>query len=141
MTVRPDYSLSRARYTPFLFTVVGTETQEASNRGEDITILTALSRVGVDPWQEAARLARLPRGDAARSLASTFANLPDKHWAEGDAQGTAHRMIETLPQPAPRAPAPLGPWIFLTWRFWTAVALSLAMVALNAFAETLGPLI
>ena len=90
MTVRPDYSLSRARYTHFLFTVVGTETHEASNRGEDITVLTALSRVGVDPWQEAARLARLPRGDAARSLADTFTNLPDTHWAEGDAQGTAH---------------------------------------------------
>ena len=134
MTVRPDYSLSRARYTPFLFTVVGTETPEASNRGEDITILTALSRVGVDPWQEAARLAR-------RSLADTFTKLPDTHWAEGDAQGTAHRMIDTLPEQASEAPAKLGVWIFLTWRFWAAVALALAMVALNAFAENLGPLI
>lgn len=141
MTVRPDYSLSRARYTHFLFTVVGTETHEASNRGEDITVLTALSRVGVDPWQEAARLARLPRGDAARSLADTFTNLPDAHWAEGDAQGTAHRMIETLPQPATPAPATPGVWIFLTWRFWAAVGLALAMVALNALSENLGPLI
>jgi hypothetical protein len=138
MTVSLDYPLSRARYTAFLFTVVGTETHEANNRGEDITILTALSRVGVDPWQEAARLARLSRRDAARSLANTFTNLPDTRWAEGDAEGTARRMIGTLPAWTPRAPTAPGVWIFMTWRFWAAVGLVLAMVALNAFAKDLG---
>lgn len=37
------------------------ERREASNSGDDITVLTALSRMGVDPWREAARLAVMPR--------------------------------------------------------------------------------
>ena len=114
MTVRPDYALSRARYTAFLFTVVGTETRDAPNSGEDITVLTALTRIGIDPWEEAARLAVLPRAEAAQSLAATFINLPD-----------------TLPPLSHRPSPPLGSGIFLTWRFWAAGSLVLALVALN----------
>jgi hypothetical protein len=135
MTVRPHYALSRARYTPFLFTVVGTERHDARNSGEEITVLTALSRIGVDPWQEAARLAELPRVEAAASLAATFIDLPDTHWTLGDAEGTAQRIVDTLPELTYRAPAALGSWLFLTWRFWAAVGLTLALVALN-YIET-----
>lgn len=131
MTVLPDYALSRARYTPFLFTVVGTERNDAKNGGEDITVLTALARIGIDPWQEAARLAVLPRVEAAESLAETFLNLPDTRWTLGDASGTAQRIVDTLPQLSRHGPVPLGSWIFLTWRFWAAVGLVLALVALN----------
>lgn len=140
MTVRPDYSLSHARYTPFLFTAVGTEKAgpENGNRGgEEITVLTALSRMGVDPWREAARLAELPRGEAAEALAATFNNLPDSHWAEGDASGAAMRLVEMLPKLRRRVPAAVGPWILLTWRFWIAVALALALVALHTFGDRL----
>lgn len=131
MTVVSDYALSRARYTPFLFTVVGTERRGARNSGEDITILTALSRIGIDPWEEAARLAVLPRVKAAESLAATFVNLPDTRWAVGDAVGAAQRIVDTLPNMNGCEPASLGPWIFFTWRFWAAVGLVLALVALN----------
>lgn len=131
MTVRPDYALSRARYTPFLFTVVGTERADARNSGEEITVLTALARIGLDPWQEAARLSVLPRLEAARSLAATFTNLPDTRWDRGDAAGTAQRMIDTLPEVSRSAPAVPGSWIFLSWRFWAGVGLVLALVALN----------
>jgi hypothetical protein len=131
MTVRPDYALSRARYTPFLFTVVGTETSGAQNSGEDITVLTALSRIGIDPWEEAARLAVLPRAEAAQSLAATFINLPDTRWALGDAAGTARRIVDTLPPLNHRAPPPPGSGIFVTWRFWAAGGLVLALVALH----------
>ena len=135
MTVRPDYALSRARYTPFLFTVVGTERRDAENSGEDITVLTALARIGIDPWEEAARLAVLPRAEAAQSLAATFINLPDTHWALGDATGTARRFVDTLPPLSHRAPPPPGSGIFLTWRFWAAGSLVLALLALNYMAN------
>lgn len=131
MTVLPDYGLSRARYTPFLFTAVGTERSDAENGGEDITVLTALARLGMDPWQEAARLATLPRVQAAEALAATFVNLPDAHWALGDAAGTAHRIVDWLPQLSRRAPAESDFRIFLTWRFWAAVGFTLALVAMN----------
>ncbi|HQS18280.1 hypothetical protein [Reyranella sp.] len=130
MTVLPDYALSRARYTAFLFTVVGTERRDAANSGEDITVLTALTRIGIDPWQEAARLALLPRVEAAKSLAATFINLPDTRWTLGDAAGTAQRIVDTLPQVSRHRPAPLGSRIFLRWRFWAAVCLVLALLAL-----------
>ena len=140
MTVRPDYSLSHARFTPFLFAVVGTETSRAVNRGEDITVLTALSRMGVDPWREAARLAELPREEAAAALAATFVNLPDARWAGGDAARAARRLVDLLPQRRLRPPATIGrPFfqmrIFLTWRFWIGVALVLALVALHTVAD------
>ncbi|WP_422033566.1 hypothetical protein [Reyranella sp.] len=131
MTVLPDYALSRARYTAFLFTVVGTERSDAPNSGEDITVLGALARIGIDPWQEAARLALLPRVEAAKSLAATFVNLPDTRWTLGDAAGTARRIVDTLPQSSRHGPPPLGYRIFLGWRFWAAVCLALALLALN----------
>ncbi|WP_422009814.1 hypothetical protein [Reyranella sp.] len=130
MTVLPDYALGRARYTAFLFTVVGTERSDAENRGEDITVLTALARIGIDPWQEAARLALLPRLEAAKSLASTFVNLPDTRWTLGDAAGTAYRIIDTLPPLSRHGPAPRASRIFLNWRFWVAAGLALALLAL-----------
>jgi hypothetical protein len=137
MTVRPDYSLSHARYTPFLFTAVGTETA-GPGKGEEITVLTALSRMGVDPWREAARLADLPRDAAAEALAATFVNLPDTRWAEGDAAGAALRLVDTLPKLRRRVPAPVGPWILLNWRFWIGIALLLALVGLHALAGEIG---
>ena len=139
MTGRPDCAPSRARYTHFLFTVVGSERRDARNSGEDITILTALARMGVDPWEEAARLAVLPRVEAAQSLETTFVNLPDIHWAAGDAAGTARRIVDKLPELSRHGPAILGPWIFLTWRFWAAAGLVLALVAVNYLGNWIGP--
>lgn len=148
MTVRPDYSLSHARYTPFLFTAVGTEKADPANAnpdlrmgGEEITVLTAFSRMGVDPWREAARLAELPREEAAAALAATFNNLPDAHWAEGDASGAAMRLVEMLPRRHLRVPAAIGPWIFFTWRFWIGVALVVALVALHGYADGIGAIL
>lgn len=140
MTVRPDYALSRARYTHFLFTVVGSERRGTQNSGEDITVLTALERLGIDPWQEAARLSVLPRAEAAESLAATFVNLPDTRWAAGDATGAARRIINTLPEPSQRAPARLSPRTFLTWGLWAAVGLALALIAVNYMVSAIGPL-
>lgn len=140
MTVRPDYALSRARYTHFLFTVVGSERRGTQNSGEDITVLTALERLGIDPWQEAARLSVLPRAEAAESLAATFVNLPDTRWAAGDATGAARRIINTLPEPSHRAPARLSPRTFLAWGLWAAVGLALALIAVNYMVSAIGPL-
>ena len=139
MIDRPDHSPSHARYTSFLFTVVGAEKSDARNSGEDITVLTALARIGIDPWQEAARLARLPRGEAADSLAATFLNLPDTRWADGDAAGAAQRLVDALPKPRSRAAAPVGSWVFMSWGFWAAVGLALVLVALNSFGNAVNP--
>jgi len=75
MTLRPEYLLGRSTFNAFLFAAVGEE-----KVGLRLTVLTALTRLGLDPWQEAARLSDLPRETAARALAVTIAMLPEGDW-------------------------------------------------------------
>src|SRR4051794_2724524 len=55
----------------FLYSLIGEQ-----GNGTPLTILSAFAQLGLDPWREAARLARLPRDEAARELASLIARLP-----------------------------------------------------------------
>jgi hypothetical protein len=72
MTLRPEYSLGHSEYNAYLFAAVGEE-----KVGLPLTVLTALTRLGFDPWREAARLSDLPRETAARAFAVTIAMLPE----------------------------------------------------------------
>ena len=95
MTLRPEYSLGHSAYNDFLFGTLG---QDAA--GTEITVLSALSRLGIDPWQEAARLAALPRDAAASALAATIARLPDGTWPDAEAAKIAARLVTSLPEGA-----------------------------------------
>ena len=92
MTLRPEYSLGHSEYNAFLFAAVGEEAV-----GLPLTVLTALSRLGVDPWQEAARLSDLPREAATRAVAATIARLPEGDWKASDAETIAARLVDCLP--------------------------------------------
>ena len=92
MTLRPEYSLGHSEYNAFLFAAVGEEAV-----GLPLTVLTALSRLGIDPWQEAARLSDLPRETAARVFAQTIARLPEGDWKASDAEAIAARLVDSLP--------------------------------------------
>ena len=107
MTLRPEYSLGHSAYNGFLHAEVGEEAN-----GVRLTVLTALTRLGIDPWQEAARLADLPRDVAITALAAAIARLPEGNWKVADAEAIATRLAGLLPghssaaiaQPQPRAP-------------------------------------
>jgi hypothetical protein len=60
MTLRPEHSLGHSEYNAFLFAAVGEE-----KIGLQLTVLTALTRLGFDRWQEALRLSDMPRETAA----------------------------------------------------------------------------
>jgi hypothetical protein len=75
MALRPEYSLGHSKYTAFLFAAIGEE-----KVGLPLTVLTALTRLGFDPWREAARLSDLPKETAARVFAVTIAMLPEGDW-------------------------------------------------------------
>src|SRR6185369_8919151 len=62
-----------------------------------LTVLSALSRLNVDPWVEAAQLSVLPKDTAARRLATLIARLPGGRWAHADCMAIANRLIELLP--------------------------------------------
>src|SRR5258707_7170575 len=64
MTLRPEYSLGHSEYNAFLFAAVGEE-----KVGLPLTVLTALTRLGFDPWREASRLSGLAKETAARAFA------------------------------------------------------------------------
>jgi hypothetical protein len=99
-----DYSASRARvpaaFDTFLFASVGED-----QRGALLSVLSALARVNLDPWQEAAKLARMPVKAATQRLASLIAALPEPSLVGGDAAAIAARLIALLP-PAPSAKTP-----------------------------------
>jgi hypothetical protein len=139
MTLRPEYALGHSRYNAFLFASVGEE-----GNGVSLTVLTALTRLGLDPWQEAARLSDLPREAAARALAATIATLPEGDWKASDSGVIATRLVGWLPgRSAPPVPLPAsspridspktGSLTAGRWLVWSAVAV--AMVCLTLYLQ------
>jgi hypothetical protein len=94
MALRPEYALGHSPYNAFLFAAVGEE-----RIGVPLTVLSALARLGFDPWQEAARLADLPRETAARVFAVTIAMLPAGNWKASDVEAISARLVNSLPVP------------------------------------------
>ena len=78
----------RKRYDPFLMEPLCTE-----STGMDLSVMSALARAGLDPWEEAERLSGLPRWAAAHAIRLTLAPLVD---AVG-----ARALAERLPKAAP----------------------------------------
>jgi hypothetical protein len=92
MTLRPEYSLGHSEYNAFLFASVGEE-----KTGLQLTVQTALIRLGLDPWQEAARLSGLPKAAAAQALAAAMARLPEGDWVAANLPDIAARLVANLP--------------------------------------------
>ena len=102
MTLRPEYSLGHSEYNAFLFASVGEE-----KIGLPLTVLTALTRLDIDPWREAARLSDLSRETAARALAAVIARLPEGNWKASDSPEIAARLVCCLPERSvPAVPSP-----------------------------------
>ena len=90
--LRPEYSLGHSEYNPFLFAAIGED-----KAGLPLTVLSALTRLGFDPWQEAGRLSDLPRETAAVALAATIATLPEGDWKATESGAIAARLVAWLP--------------------------------------------
>jgi hypothetical protein len=65
-----------------------------------LSVLSALARLDLDPWREAANLARLPGETATERLASLVAKLPDGQSPHREPGSIAVRLIALLPRPA-----------------------------------------
>jgi hypothetical protein len=95
--IRPAWASSLgSEFDAFLFAPVG-----ADGHGALLSVLSALARLNLDPWQEAAKLSLLPRDVATRRLASLIAVLPDEASAPMDCPTIAARLIALLPRRAP----------------------------------------
>ena len=63
-----------------------------------LSVLSALARMNVDPWQEATRLAAMPKAIAERTLVSTLDLVSDRNLNPLEAEVIAARLVQLLPQ-------------------------------------------
>ena len=122
------FALQRSDLSGFLFADVG---EEAS--GMTLSVVSTLARRGVDPWQEAGRLASLPRTAAIDALAGMISAMPASRWSLPDATAIATRLVALLPARSSPPIEPATPPSWATWRWAaTAVLLGVAFVAVAA---------
>jgi hypothetical protein len=93
--VTPAISVSffRSEFNDFLYAPIGADRNEMP-----LSVLSALTRLNLDPWKEAAELSELPKGAARQRLAALIARLPGGRWASADSEAIADRLIELLPR-------------------------------------------
>ena len=77
----------------------------------ELSVVSALARFGVDPWQEAARLATLPQELAADGMRLLLDQLPEGGWRAraSDTPAIAARLVKLLPRGASTAVQPDQP--------------------------------
>ena len=103
ISVAKDHATARSvsvvvrgsEFDKFLFATIGVDRNDMP-----LSVLSALARLDVDPWLEAAELARLPRETATQRLASSIAALTDRPSAHLDTGTIAGRLIALLPSRA-----------------------------------------
>jgi hypothetical protein len=127
VTLRPEYSLGHSQFNAFLFALVGEE-----KSGLQLTVLSALARLGLDPWEEAERLSTLSEEAATSALTARLADLPNDSWKTVDSRSIAVHLVSYLPKrsssqggslEAPKSSP--GVWSLLAW-----VALAATIAAL-----------
>jgi hypothetical protein len=92
MPLRRAFAPMLPEFDSFLFATVGEELD-----GVPLSVLSVLSRLGLDPRDEAARLSHLTKEAAADQLARMIARLSDRCWTLSEARKIAGGLIERLP--------------------------------------------
>jgi hypothetical protein len=81
-----------SEFDRFLFASIGDQ-----ENGTPVSVFSAFARSDMDPWQEAARLAQMPKPLAAQSVASVIETLPNGRWSSPDSEMIAIRLVDLLP--------------------------------------------
>ena len=103
MPTRDVFALDRSGFNGFLYADIGTEPG-----GSRLTVLSALARLGEDPWAQAALWARMPKAAASAALAAIIAQMPVAPEDRRAAAHTATRLVQLLAPPPPAAPRQPG---------------------------------
>ena len=92
MTPATSVTFFRPEFGDFLYTSIRADSDDMP-----LSVLSALARLGMDPWKEAAELTELS-ADAARERLSQFiARLPGERWAQTHSVSIVARLVELLP--------------------------------------------
>lgn len=129
-----------ARYNDFLFAPIS----EQAN-GIQLSVLSALARMNVDPWEEAARLEAMPLGEAEWALVATLSKVPGRTWSLSDAEGIAKRLVQHLPHatyPAPNVGSETkrdGARLINFWLMWVGFMVAMSLAQPRHHPTTAGP--
>jgi hypothetical protein len=132
MTPATSVSFYKPVFSDFLYAQV----DEGWN-GNPLSVLSALTRLNVDPWMEAAELAELPEESARRRLAELLERLPSRPWARTESGSIADRLLKLLPHSSPSEapPTQLGHGILhVTFTPQLKMVIFLAAIGVYAFA-------
>ena len=137
MTLRGSFRPLRPDLDRFLFATVGDEID-----GVPLSVVSALTRLGLDPWQEAGRLSSLSNREAVEQLARLIAELPGLFRPLAEAREIADRLIQLLPRhdtdcgstlQVQIRPSYLRPALPRTSQLWIASLVLAAAVLASAF--------
>jgi hypothetical protein len=126
---RPSVSSLSSRYDHFLFAPI----REEAN-GMQLSMLSALARMDVDPWEEATRLAAMPKAIAERTLVSILDRVLPKSRNPAETEVIATRLVQLLPRRgdgvtiASTAGAKIGAQ-GTYWLVWLGFALALSLLS------------
>jgi hypothetical protein len=87
--------LLRTDLNDFLFSPIANDAN-----GMHLTVLSALARSGVDPWDEAARLAALTREGATQKIVQMLAEIPNGPTPGDQTASMAARLVAQLHAPS-----------------------------------------
>jgi hypothetical protein len=79
-------------FDAFLYAQIGEEAN-----GMQLSVLSALARQNVDPWEFARQLTTLQREPAIQILAARLAHLPERSNGGATAEGIAAQLVALLP--------------------------------------------
>jgi hypothetical protein len=133
MALSARFSLLHSDLNDFLFASVGEE-----QNGVTLSVVSGLTRLGLDPWEEAARLTPLPKALAAEALARLIARLPICRAQPLDDLAISRRLVELLPAQTQTAPlqARRGTWSGHNDAWWTLMLFASLAVAAAVLAST-----
>lgn len=117
-------------YNAFLYATIGVDAN-----GSAVSVLSAMARLNLDPWQESKALAELSASAAARRLASLIAAAPGGSLNLGEQGGRVDRLVKLLPARTSAllpvmAPHKLLPGVAVLTQSRTALYVLFALIAL-----------
>jgi len=89
------FGFMATEFDAFVYASIGEE-----RNGMLLSVLSALVRLDVDPWREAAELAKMPPDAANQRLTSLIESLPDKPSTRPEPRTIATRLMALLPRAA-----------------------------------------
>lgn len=123
MSDHDAFALGQSDLNRFLFAVICVE-----GNGMPLSVISALARQGLDPWQEAGRLSRLPKSAATEGLARIITAMSTDKWIIADAMAIAIRLVALLPGQAV-IPAIAAIPVAFDWRWMVVAAIAIVPVA------------